>query len=187
MKMILVTVAAGVVVFLGTMVPAWAQHDQPADKQVEADKQPKGGPLQPQRTQQEALAWQQRRGWLQQGGGWQIHDTWQQGRANRWDSDHRTWAQRGGYGGSYIPQASFDLHFGSQHSFRLSSRPVMYLGYPRFEYAGFSFMMVDPWPEYWPNNWYDLDDVYIDYDEGYYLYDASYSHIKLAIAVVSPT
>jgi hypothetical protein len=135
------------------------------------------------RTQQDALAWQQQRGWLKQGGGWQTHDTWQQSRATRWDADHRTWTQRGGYGGSYIPQAAFDLHFGDQHPFRIATRPVIYTGYPRFESGGVSFLMVDPWPEYWADNWYEFDDVYVGFDNGYYLYNHNYPQVKLAIVV----
>ena len=60
----------------------------------------------------------------------------------------------------------------------------MYMGYPRFWYSGFSFLLVDPWPEYWAENWYDTDDVYIDYDEGYYLYNRRSPSIRLAISVV---
>ena len=137
---------------------------------------------QPQRTRQQAVAWQQQRGWVQQGG-WQGHNTWQQGRAQQWDREHRTWLQRGGYGGYYIPQASFGLYFGSQHWFRMRSRPTIYMGYPRFSYGGFSFLLVDPWPEYWAENWYGTDDVYIDYDDGYYLYNRRHPNVRLAITV----
>jgi len=185
--------------FFGTMTSVWAQQD---DKQDKPDKQPgkkdKGGrteyvqppplqpvqpaPDQPQRTEQQARKWQQQRGWLQPGG-WKAYDSWQQGRAQRWSTDHRTWAQRGGYGGSYVPPDRFSLYFGSQHLFRLTTRPVMYLGYPRFEYNGISFLLVDPFPEYWAENWYALDDVYIGYDDGYYLFNRSYPQVKLAIAI----
>src|SRR5205823_4425088 len=104
-------------------------------------------------------------------------------RAHRWSSDSRTWAQRGGYGGSYIPQDRFNVSFGGRHVFRIRSRPAMYLGYPRFEYAGFSFLLVDPYPEYWADNWYDFDDLYIDYDAGYYLFNRSYPQVRLAIMI----
>src|ERR1017187_9622502 len=138
---------------------------------------------QPQRTQQQARAWQQQRGWQQQGGAWQAPTTWQQGRATQWSSQHRTWAQRGGYGGYYVPQASFNLYFGSQHFFHIGARPVMYMGYPRFQYGGYSFMLLDPWPEYWSVNWYSSDDLYIDYDDGYYLYDRRYPDVRLAVMI----
>jgi len=61
--------------------------------------------------------------------------------------------------------------------------PSIYMGYPRFSYGGFSFMLVDPWPEYWAQNWYDTDDVYIDYDNGYYLYNRRYPDVRLAVTV----
>ena len=60
----------------------------------------------------------------------------------------------------------------------------MYMGYPRFDYGGFSFILLDPWPEYWQPNWYNTDDLYIDYNDGYYLYDRRYPGAALAIAVV---
>ena len=58
---------------------------------------------------------------------------------------------------------------------------IIYQGYPRFDYGGFSFLMVDPWPEYWSENWYDSDDVYIDYDDGYYLYNPHHPQVRLGI------
>jgi hypothetical protein len=48
--------------------------------------------------------------------------------AQHWSFDHWTWAQRGGYGGYYIPQASFGLYFGSHRFFRIRNLPAMYLG-----------------------------------------------------------
>ena len=118
-----------------------------------------------------------------QKGAWQEHSTWQQGRARRWEDEHRTWAQRGGYGGFYIPQASFSLSFGIQHFFRMHSRPAMYMGYPRFAYGGYSFLIVDPWPESWAENWYATDDVYIGYDDGYYLYNRRQPGFAIALTI----
>ena len=137
----------------------------------------------PRRPQQQAVAWQRQRGWLQHGG-WQGNNTWQKSRALRWEREHRTWVQRGGYGGYYIPQDRFSLHFGRQHWFRLHSRPIIYMGYPRFSYSGFSFLLLDPWPEYWAENWYEADDVYIDYDDGYYLYNRRSPSVRLALTVI---
>ncbi|HLM97716.1 MAG TPA: hypothetical protein VK335_00440 [Bryobacteraceae bacterium] len=61
--------------------------------------------------------------------------------------------------------------------------PAIYMGYPRFSYGGFSFLLVDPYPESWAENWYDTDDLYIGYDNGYYLYDRRYPSMALAITV----
>jgi hypothetical protein len=137
----------------------------------------------PARTRQQAQTWQQQSSWRQDGA-WQEHASWQQDRSSNWQSDHRTWAQRGGYGGYYIPQASFNLHFGSDHWFRIHSQPVIVGGYPRFQYGGFSFMMVDPWPADWAQDWYSADDVYVGYDNGYYLYNRQYPGEAIAITVV---
>ena len=60
----------------------------------------------------------------------------------------------------------------------------MYLGYPRFEYRGFSFLLVDPGPEAWSEGWYASDDVYIDYNDGYYLCNRQFPQERLAISIV---
>ena len=64
----------------------------------------------------------------------------------------------------------------------------MYMGYPRFSFGGFSFLLLDPIPDYWPENWYNTDDVYIDYDSydgGYYLYNRRDPNVQLAVSIVS--
>lgn len=159
--------------------PQTRQQQQQTQPNQQARQQP-----QPQRTQQQARSWQQQKGWAQ-GGGSVGHATFAQDRSQNWSSDHRSWAQRGGYGGYYIPQATFSVSFGSQHFFRLGGMPSMYMGYPRFSDGGFSFLIVDPWPGDWSQNWYSSDDVYVDYDDdGYYLYNRSYPQERLAITIV---
>ncbi len=61
--------------------------------------------------------------------------------------------------------------------------PGLYLGYPQFSYGGFSFLMVDPWPGDWAANWHSSDEVYIGYNDGYYLYDRSHPLEALAITI----
>jgi hypothetical protein len=201
MQLVRASSAAVLCLLYGTIVPLYAQRGHQDEKQgkVETQKgkqQQKEGKQQrsqrpqqarqqqpPRRTEQQAVAWQKQRGWLKHGG-WQGNNTWQKGRAQRWEREHRTWVQRGGYGGYYIPQDRFSLYFGRQHRFRLHSRPIIYMGYPRFSYGGFSFLLLDPWPEYWAENWYEADDLYIDYDDGYYLYSPRSPSVRLAITVV---
>jgi len=154
-----------------------AQQHSPQTQQARQQPQP-----QAQRTQQQARSWQQQKGWTQ-GGGWQGHSTFAQDRSLNWSSDHRTWAQRGGYGGYSIPQAQFTASFGGGHFFRLGALPGLYLGYPLFAYGGFSFLMVDPWPGDWSADWYSSDDVYIDYNDGYYLHDRLHPEEALAITI----
>lgn len=172
-----------------------AAEKSAADKKVPADKQvklaekaaptqppPAPGRAYPQRSQADARVWQQKRGWIADGS-WPAQESWQRTRAQRWSSDHRTWAQRGGYGGFYIPQESFRVTFGNQNFFRIAGRPALQEGYPRFEHGGFAFLMVDPWPEYWAENWYEIDEVYVDYDDGYYLHNRSYPQVRIAITI----
>jgi hypothetical protein len=113
----------------------------------------------------------------EQGGVWKQH------RAHSWQSEHRTWQQRGGYNGYWIPEDRFRGHFGRDHGFRIYSLSFeIFRGYPCFEYGGLWFGVVDPWPEYWSDDWYQNDDVYIDYSgDGYYLYNHRYPRDRIAI------
>jgi outer membrane biosynthesis protein TonB len=167
--------------------PAKAQPNQARTQQA-AKQQPRQAAQPAQQAQgghpskPQAVAWQKQQSW-KQGGSWQAHSSWQQDGDRNWAADHRTWAQRGGYGGYYIPQNTYNLSFGSQHWFRMHGQPSIYEGYPRFSYGGFWFMMVDPWPGTWAENWYSNDDVYIVYDNGYYLCNRTYPGVSLAITV----
>jgi hypothetical protein len=110
---------------------------------------------------------------------------WQQHRARNWQSEHRDWQQRGGYNGYRIPEDRYRGNFGPNHWFRIYRYPVeVYGGYPRFQYGGFWFGLMDPWPEYWSDDWYDNDDVYIVYSgDGYYLYNRRYPRDRITIIV----
>src|SRR5712692_2354853 len=150
------------------------QHDQQQQRQEQNKQQQHAqqqrGNEQPQRTQE-----QQR---VQQA-------AWQEHRSQRWDSDHRNWQQRGGYNGYRIPDDRFRGYFGQDHGFRIYGLPFLVVGgYPRFQYDGYWFSLVDPWPEYWANDWYDTDDVYVAYvDNGYYLFDRRYPTVGIAISI----
>jgi hypothetical protein len=110
---------------------------------------------------------------------------WQQHRAGNWQSDHRTWQQRGGYNGYRIPDNRFRGYFGPDHGFRIQGLPFMVVdGYPRFQYDGYWLSVVDPWPANWGNDWYDNDQVYVAYaDNGYYLYNRSYPGVGIAVSI----
>jgi hypothetical protein len=110
---------------------------------------------------------------------------WQQHRAHRWESEHRTWEQRGGYRGYRIPDDRFRGYFGPEHGFRVNGLPFLVVGgYPRFQYRGYWVSALDPWPEYWGDNWYDHDDVYVAYvDHGYYLFNRRYPRAGIAISI----
>jgi hypothetical protein len=115
----------------------------------------------------------------------QVRSGFGQSKAGNWSSDHKTWQQRGGYNGYRIPDARFSLYFGREHHFRIANLPILFVGgFPRFQYDGYWITFVDPWPDNWPANWYETDDIYLDYtDDGYYLYDANYPGIGIAVTV----
>lgn len=136
----------------------------------------------PTRSRDEVRRWQQGTGWRRNA--WAPHPTWGEHRAHHWEAEHRTWSQRGGYGGYCVPEPQFRRHFGDLNTFRLRARPVIYGGYPRFRYNGFWILIVDPWPEFWLEDWYLDDDLYIDYRlDGYYLFSRRHPGISLAVAI----
>jgi primosomal protein N' len=83
-------------------------------------------------------------------------------------------------GSGRIPDDRFRANFGSGHNFHMGN-PVLVGGYSRFQYGGFWFGFVQPWP----SGWYYTDDVYIDYvDGGYYMYNPYYPGTRFSISVV---
>jgi hypothetical protein len=165
-KAMIMTVSTGILVFLlGTVAPTYAQqerHEKDArpmkqQHQAKPEKQQQAKPEQQQQAKQPSPQRQH----VQQG---EQRGVWQQHRARSWQAEHRTWQQRGGYNGYRIPEDHFRGQFGRNHRFRINSLSLeIFGGYPRFQYSGFWFSIVDPWPEYWSDGWYENDDVYIDY------------------------
>ncbi len=83
-------------------------------------------------------------------------------------------------GSGRIPDDRFHSNFGHEHVFVIS-QPVMVEGYSRFQYGGYWFGFVQPWPV----EWYYTDDVYVDYiDGGYYLCNPYYPGARVSISVV---
>jgi hypothetical protein len=157
------------------------QPDRNKQQQQHAQKQQQDQNRQQQHQQQDNRASQQRQRVQHD----QQREVWQQHRARDWQSEHRDWRQRGGYTGYRIPDAHYRGSFGANHWFRIHRYPMeLYGGYPRFQYGGFWFGFMDPWPEYWADDWYDNDDVYVVYSEdGYYLYNRRYPRDRIAITV----
>jgi hypothetical protein len=146
------------------------QQQQQQDQKQQHAQQKQRGNEHPQTTQEQQSVQQ---------------SAWQDHRSQRWDSDHRNWQQRGGYDGYRVPEDRYRGYFGRDHGFRIYGLPFLVVGgYPRFQYQGYWISLVDPWPEYWGNDWYDNDDVYVTYvDNGYYLYDRRYPNVGIAISI----
>ena len=195
MNAIKITSTAILSLLLGIAVPAYAQHEQQDQKQDHPEQQQskheQAKPQQEHGQQQQHAqhAQQQQRGnehsQRTQEQQRVQRSAWQEHRSQRWDSDHRNWQQRGGYNGYRIPDDHNRGYFGRDHGFRIYGLPFLVVGgYPRFQYEGYWISLVDPWPEYWGNDWYDNDDVYVTYaDNGYYLYNRRYPNVGIAISI----
>jgi len=82
--------------------------------------------------------------------------------------------------GARIPDDRFREHFGHEHRFRVE-RVVLVENRPRFQYTGYWFELVDPWPAAWSYS----DDCYIDYvDDEYFLFNPMHPGIRIAVVVV---
>src|ERR1019366_8411016 len=175
-------ISSGVVLLLlGVLAPTYAQQDQhqqdakpPKQEQQQQQRAPqqqqaKGQQQQRAPQQQQAKGQQQQRAPQQQQAKGQQQQAnrpspqqmqqqqaaWQGHRARNWQSEHRDWQQRGGYHGYRIPEDRYRGHFGRDHWFRIYSYPVVVVGgFPRFQYDGFWFSIIDPWPESWSYDWY---------------------------------
>jgi len=119
----------------------------------------------------------------------QVHSGFNQSRSqyrsSDWGNYHRTWGQRGGYNGYRIPDDRFRGYWGSNHYFRIYGLPMVFVGgYPRFQYDGYWVTLADQWPGDWGANWYQSDDVYVDYvNDGYYLFDRMHPGIPIAVTI----
>jgi len=89
------------------------------------------------------------------------------------------YARSGGDRG-HIPEERFRAEFGREHHFAMH-RPEVVDGRPRFEYSGYTFVLVDPWPPAWAYS----DDCYIDYVDGeYFLFNTRHPEARLALELV---
>ena len=164
------------------------------EQQAKPEKQAQAKPQQQQKQQQQAKApkqEQQAKPQQQQKQQQAKSDKQQQQSASSHGGPQRTQqamtAQRSqpqlrlsDRGSGRIPDDRFRSHFGREHHFHMGN-PVMVGGYSRFQYGGYWFGFVDPWPV----DWYYTDDCYIDYvDGGYYMYNPYYPGARLAITVV---
>lgn len=99
-----------------------------------------------------------------------------QGNAQQTDRGQRSGQESRG-GGQRIPQERYQANFGREHHFRVSHVDDRH----RFQYSGYWFEVVQPWPAGWSYS----DDCYIEEDDGqYYLVDLIHPEIRVLVTVV---
>src|SRR5208337_4641141 len=85
-------------------------------------------------------------------------------------------AKQANNGGGRIPADKFKANFGQQHTFRVTQAEY---GNHSFQYGGYSFGFVDPWP----SNWLYTQNVYVIEINGvYYLCNASFPGVNLTLS-----
>ncbi len=152
--------------------PKQAQHQQqagpaqqPRQAQHQQQAKPAQQPKQAQHQQQAKPAQQPKQAQHQQ----QAKPAQQQQQANR---SHPA----GGHG--RIPDDRFRASFGRQHTFHVNRSD--FEGSRRFQYGGFWFNVVDPWPV----GWLYTDNVYVDYiNGGYFLCNPVHPGVYISINI----
>jgi hypothetical protein len=158
MRRIINTLSVVLVLFFGVYM--YAQEDNTKPKQEEQKEEQK-----PSRAEQEKPSKQEN--------GKPAHE----------GQDRKTAeANQGRVGkGAHIPDDKFRAHFGRQHTF-VVNRPVIVEGQPRFQYAGYWFEIVEPWPVAWAYT----DSCYVDFIGGeYFLFDELHPGVRVMVFVVS--
>lgn len=166
-----------VLLLLGTGVAVYAQDQRddakPQAQEEEKPKQDEAKPAKPEADkkvkQEEKKDENERR---------QSEKTSRQDESKTVQSDHHMEAEN--RNGGRIPDDKFRAHFGREHTFRIG-HPTIVEGRPRFQYGGYSFVMVDPWPV----GWAYTDAVYVDFIDGvYYLIDPVHPGVQIVVNVV---
>jgi hypothetical protein len=93
--------------------------------------------------------------------------------AEKNEQEQHTAGSRGGQ----IPADKYTANFGQQHTFRVTEADY---SNRHFQYGGYSFGFVDPWP----STWLYTQDVYVVEINGiYYLCNPSYPGVNLELSV----
>jgi hypothetical protein len=163
---------------LGVALPAYAQqeqHEQEEQKAKPAQDEKKAQPEKPakqeeKKTQPPAKAVQSKAK-PQQHAASQTHPAAKQ-------ATHAQPAKQAQHAtAGRIPDDRYKANFGQAHRFRVSQGDY---NNHRFQYGGYSFGFVDPWP----SNWLYTQDVYVIEINGvYYLCNPSYPGVNVAISV----
>jgi hypothetical protein len=114
----------------------------------------------------------------------QQEDRQQQGRQQqqpRQGGNETGRAERRGGNQRRIPDSDFHAHFGREHHFA-PGRMQVYNGQPQFYYSGYTFALIQAWPDDWA---YDADDYYVDeFDGEYWLFNLEHPGVRLELIIV---
>jgi hypothetical protein len=190
MKLIGVISTAALSLALGASYPAYAQQEQHDQQEEQKDKPAQEKEKQAQPTKQEEKnAQQQDKNNKQEEKSSQQQDrnnkqeeknAQQQDRNNQQEQRNaqQQHAQPVEHAGGRIPDDRFRANFGQAHRFRVNETD--YRRDRRFQYGGYWFGFVQPWP----SNWLYTQDVYVvEIDGVYYLCNANYPGVNITLSV----
>jgi hypothetical protein len=174
------TVLSTAILFLlpTAIVPAYAQeHEQekqPEQKQQQAKPAEHQQQAKPAKQTQQAQHQEQAKPAKQA----QHAATQQQAKPDQQHQQAARGSQASASHGS-IPEAKFRASFGSGHTFHVN-RSQFANGGGRFQYGGFWFNVLNPWPV----GWLYTDAVYVDYlNGGYFLCDPVHPGVYISINI----
>ena len=189
MKVIRITSAAILSLLLGIAASGYAEQEKQGEKQREPEKQAE--PAKQAKPEQQAKpakqakpeqqhAQQQKQAKPEQQQQQHAQQQKQQDK-NKQQQQHaqqqkQQVQQAGARGGGRIPEDRYRANFGREHTFRVSQAD--YRG-RRFQYGGYWFGFVDPWP----SNWLYTQNVYVvDINGVYYLCNPMYPGVNIALS-----
>ena len=172
MKLVGVISTAVLSLALGVAVPAFAQeqHEQEGQKAPAARDEKKAQPEKSTKQAEKPAVQPEKNAKPEEKNAQQENRNAKPAEKNA--PEQKAAGNRGGQ----IPADKFKAHFGQQHSFRVSQGDY---NNHRFQYGGYSFGFVDPWP----SNWLYTQNVYVIEINGvYYLCNASFPGVNLVLS-----
>lgn len=166
MKTLGIITTAALSLLLGIAAPLYAQeqHEEQKDQQEQKDKpaKPEEKKAEPEKKAEEAKPAQQEKSGKQEEKTTQQHE--QEAKSGHPEQHGR------------IPDDRYRANFGREHTFRVSQGD--YRNH-HFQYGGYSFGFVDPWPA----NWLYTQDVFVvDINGVYYLCNPVYPGVNIALS-----
>ena len=172
MKLVGVISTAVLSLALGVAVPAFAQeqHEQEGQKAPAARDEKKAQPEKSTKQAEKPAVQPEKNAKPEEKNAQQENRNAKPAEKNA--PEQKAAGNRGGQ----IPADKFKANFGQQHSFRVTQADY---SNHRFQYGGYSFGFVDPWP----SNWLYTQNVYvIEIDGVYYLCNASFPGVNLVLS-----
>jgi hypothetical protein len=150
--------------------PMYAQEQHGQDEQKAKPEEKKAQPEKSAKQEQKPAAQREKNTKQEEKSAQQQQQHTQQAKPEQ--QAQRASGNRGGR----IPDDRFKASFGEQHRFRVSHADY---DNHRFQYGGYSFGFVDPWP----SNWLYTQDVFVIEIGGvYYLCNASFPGVNLVLS-----